>query len=81
MPPLGDKKVKTPLDDAVDRGLAYRRQPGPRRRWAAGYRGKTGDRPLGVMAFMSAGHIPGEGKYGDHIKLGISTCCERRLTG
>jgi hypothetical protein len=73
--PLGaqNKKVKTPLDDAVDRGLAY--LAGTQDRdgaWAAGSQGKNpAITALGVMAFMSAGHIPGEGKYGDQVKRGI----------
>ena len=68
-----NKKVKSPLDDAVDRGLAYLASNQDREgAWSAGYRGKNpAITALGVMAFMSAGHIPGEGKYGDHIKRGI----------
>ena len=68
-----DKKPKTPLDDAVDRGLAYLASNQDREgAWTAGPRGKNpAITALGVMAFMSAGHIPGEGKYGDHVKRGI----------
>src|SRR5262249_46366900 len=68
-----EKKPKTPLDDAVDRGLAYLASNQDREgAGSAGYRGKNSAiTALIVMAFMSAGHIPGEGKYGHHIKRGI----------
>src|SRR5258708_2549924 len=68
-----DKKANTPLDDAVNQGLAYLAANQDREgAWSAGYRGKNpAITALAVMSFLSAGHIPGEGKYGDVVRKGI----------
>jgi hypothetical protein len=66
---------KTPADLAVDRALEFlattqNRTDGS---WSAG-RGGTRNvaiTSLAVMAFLSAGHVPGEGKYGKVIERGV----------
>src|SRR5258708_1083857 len=35
---------------------------------------------LSVMAFLSAGHVPGEGKYGDTIKKGVEWVLKQQQT-
>jgi hypothetical protein len=65
---------KTPVDKAVDKALEFlaNTQNKGDGAWTAGGRGKdvaiTG---LAVMAFLSAGHVPGEGKYGKTIERGV----------
>lgn len=64
---------RTPVDDAVDRALEFlHRTQGTDGGWRAGRVQKnaavTG---LAVMAFLSAGHVPGEGVYGEAIERGI----------
>jgi hypothetical protein len=61
------------LEDAVNKALAFlkntQKEDGS---WSAGRAGRnaavTG---LGVMAFLSAGHVPGEGPYADTVEKGI----------
>src|SRR5579871_3615658 len=69
-----NQKAKTPLDQAIDRALDFlHEKQDTEGAWGAGYRG--GKNPaitaLAVMAFMSAGNIPGEGRHGDVIRKGI----------
>lgn len=68
------------MDDAIDRGLVYlRNQQGTDGSWPGGgfgmmFGGGGGDpavSSLAVMAFLSAGHVPGEGKHGAAIEKGI----------
>lgn len=68
-----DKQAKEAMDQAIDRALAYLASGQDREgAWSAGYRGKNpAITALAVMAFMSAGHIPGEGKYGEVVANGI----------
>ncbi|HUR53610.1 MAG TPA: prenyltransferase/squalene oxidase repeat-containing protein [Gemmataceae bacterium] len=70
-------KPREPFEDAVDPGLVYlaksQHQNGS---WSAelGNARSPGDpalTALSVMAFMSAGHVPGEGKYGPVVERGI----------
>jgi hypothetical protein len=61
------------FDDAIDKGLEYlSRYQANNGSWSTR---KQGADPavtsLCVMAFMSAGHVPGEGKYGAHVDKGI----------
>ncbi len=61
------------LDDTVDRALAWmatqQNRDGSFRGLKACEPGITG---LAVMAFLSRGHVPGEGPYGEVIDRGIS---------
>jgi hypothetical protein len=71
-PPAKDEA----LDQAVDKALAFlqgsQNQDGS---WSAGPRGFGQANPavtgLCVMAFLSAGHVPGEGRYGDTVDKGV----------
>jgi rhamnogalacturonyl hydrolase YesR len=74
LPAFADKPARrTALDDRIDKALAflYRTQDDDGY-WRAGGQGKdvaiTG---LSVMAFLSAGHVPGEGRYGETIEKGV----------
>jgi hypothetical protein len=65
---------KTPVDESVDRALAFlaNTQNKTDGSWTAARQGKnTAITSLCVMAFLSAGHLPGEGKYGKQIEEGI----------
>jgi hypothetical protein len=78
--PAGPRKERPrePYEDAVDRGLAYlARTQGPGGGWGSEF---AGNRPesghpaltaLAVLAFLSAGHVPGEGKYGPNVERGV----------
>ena len=65
---------KTRADEAIDRAVdflasAQNRGDGS---WNAGRLGKSvAITSLSVMAFLSAGHVPGEGKYGKNIEQGV----------
>ena len=70
-------KPREPFEDAVDRGLAHlARSQQKNGSWSTEF-GNTkaaGDpalTSLSVMAFLSAGHVPGEGKYGPVVERGI----------
>lgn len=65
----GDERV----DRATDKALEYlARTQNPDGSWHADTRGKnSGVASVAVMAFMSKGHTPGEGRYGDIINKGI----------
>ncbi len=64
-----DRKV----DEAVERALAFLAKTQDRTDGA--WRSRSGKNPaitsLAVMAFLSAGHVPGEGRYGDVIEKGV----------
>ena len=71
-PPAKDEA----LDKSVDRALDFLQstQLGDGA-WGAGNRGVGGANPavtsLCVMAFLSAGHVPGEGRYGETVEKGV----------
>lgn len=65
---------KTPADKAVDRALEFlaSTQNKSDGSWIAGRYGKSvAVTSLSVMAFLSAGHVPGEGKYAKVIDRGV----------
>jgi hypothetical protein len=65
---------RTELDETIDRGLAFlaNTQNKADGSWTAGRQGKNvAITSLAVMAFLSAGHLPGEGKYGKQIEAGV----------
>lgn len=67
-----EKLPKAPLDEAVDRALAYLTSSQDRDgSWSARYNKNPAISALAVMAFLAGGHIPGEGKYGDVVKKGV----------
>jgi hypothetical protein len=64
----------TPVDRAVDRAVdfLFNTQSKTEGCWTAGRSGKSvAITSLAVMAFLSAGHVPGEGKYGKTIEGGV----------
>src|SRR5690348_15882525 len=71
-PPVKDEQ----LDKSIDQALAFlastQLQHGG---WQAGPRGAGQANPavtsLCVMAFLSAGNVPGEGRYGENVEKGI----------
>jgi len=70
------------MDDAIDKGLEYlQSSQATDGSWGAG---RSGSRDpaitaLCVMAFMSAGHVPGEGKYGKLIENGVRFVMKSQL--
>jgi hypothetical protein len=64
----------TPMDRAVEKALAFlhNTQSSSEGAWTAGRSGRSvAITSLAVMAFLSAGHVPGEGKYGKTIEKGV----------
>jgi hypothetical protein len=61
------------LDDAVSRALEYlyRVQDHTDGSWKVGQKKHTAVTALSIMAFLSAGHVPGEGRYGDAVEKGV----------
>jgi hypothetical protein len=64
---------KTPVDRAVDRAIEFLHNTQNRADgcWTAGRSRHVGVTALAVMAFLSVGHVPGEGKYGKTIERGV----------
>jgi hypothetical protein len=65
---------KTPVDKAVDKALTFlaNTQLKGEGAWTAGRAGRNvAITSLAVMAFLSAGHVPGEGRYGPAIEKGV----------
>lgn len=65
---------KTPIDLSIDRALEFlaNTQNKTDGSWTAGRSGKSvAVSSLAVMAFLSAGHVPGEGKYAQVIERGV----------
>ncbi len=60
------------FDDAIDKGLEYlARQQGNNGAWSSRQGSDPAVTSLCVMAFMSAGHVAGEGRYGSTVEKGI----------
>jgi hypothetical protein len=70
--PVGtERQVKSEMDQAIDKALVLLASTQDREgAWTANNRKNPAISALAVMAFLSAGHIPGEGKYGDNVKRG-----------
>ena len=66
-------KAKEPIDKAVDDALAFLAitQDKTDGSWKSGNTRSPAATSLAVMAFLSAGHVPGEGKYGSTIEKGV----------
>jgi hypothetical protein len=73
----------TPIDRAVNRALEFlhNTQNKSDGSWSAGRAGKSvAVTSLCVMSFLSAGHVPGEGKYGPALEKAISYVLDRQQT-
>jgi hypothetical protein len=84
---LAQPRKKEAFEVAVDNGLEYlARSQNPDGSWNSGRAfagGAGGTREpavsaLSVMAFLSAGHVPGEGKYGTVIEKGVRYVCSQQ---
>jgi squalene cyclase len=73
-------KKKTPMDQAVDKALEFlhNTQNKSDGSWTGGRTKHVGVSSLAVMAFLSAGHVPGEGKYGKTIERGVKWVMEQQ---
>jgi squalene cyclase len=71
----------TEVDQAVERALEYLHNIQDKRdgAWRGGGSGKNpAVTSLAVMAFLSAGHVPGEGRYGETVEKGIRWVLSRQ---
>lgn len=68
------------VDSAIARALDFlSRQQQPSGAWVIDSAGEeTSGTALAVMAFMAAGHVPGEGPYGEQIERGIRWVVEHQ---
>jgi hypothetical protein len=68
-----DKRVKrTAMDEAIDKALVFlSRTQESDGSWKAGGSKNAAVTGLAVMSFLSAGHVPGEGRYGETVEKGI----------
>lgn len=67
-----DPPAREPRDAAVDRALKFLQKSQEKDgAWQGGERGNPAVTSLCVMAFLSAGHAPGDGIYGETITKGI----------
>lgn len=71
--PAQPPKGGTPLDQSIERALEFLRlMQGPDGSWRIrGAQRNVAISALAVMAFLSSGHVPGEGPYGETIENGI----------
>jgi hypothetical protein len=67
-----DRPEREAFDDAIDRGLEFlARNQNPDGSWNTRQGRDPAVSALSVMAFLSAGHVPGEGRYGPTVDKGI----------
>lgn len=67
-----DRPEREAFDDAIDKGFEYlARTQGTDGSWSTRNGRDPAVTSLCVMAFLSAGHVPGEGPYGDIVDRGI----------
>jgi hypothetical protein len=65
----GDREITPQSEEALRRGLDWlARNQGPDGNWGSNDLGLVG---MGALAFMSAGHAPGRGKYGQPLKKAL----------
>jgi hypothetical protein len=70
--PAAEPAGRTPADKAVERALEFLYQHRPDRgTWQSARRPGPAIPGLVVMAFLSAGHLPGEGRNGDALEKAI----------
>jgi len=67
-----DLQQRAPMDDAIDRALDFlQRNQDPEGAWRLHNVQNPAVTSLSVMAFLSAGHVPGEGRYGQTVEKGV----------
>lgn len=60
------------VDDSIERGLSFlKRMQEPDGSWGDATRSSPAVSGLVIMAFLSAGHVPGEGPYAETLDKGI----------
>ena len=81
-----EPRKREAFEVGIDNALEYlAKSQAPDGSWPSGrgFRGMGGQDPavsaLCVMAFLSAGHVPGEGKYGPVIERGVRYVCNQQL--
>ena len=86
-PARAEPRKREPFEVAVDRALErLKENQNPDGSWngGGGFGGGGGGRrdpavsALCVMAFLSAGHVPGEGPYGEAIQRGVRFVCSQQ---
>lgn len=71
-PAAAAEPVREELDPAIQKALAFlHKSQDADGAWSAAGQKHAGITGLCVMAFLSAGHVPGEGRYGAAIEKGI----------
>jgi len=66
----GDWEITPESEAALERGLAWlARNQGPEGNWGSHDLGLVG---VGALAFMSAGHMPGRGRYGANVENALN---------
>jgi hypothetical protein len=72
IPAAEPQPAQAKLDVAIDRALGYlQRSQDSDGAWSAAGTKNIGITSLGIMAFLSAGHVPGEGRYGATLEKGV----------
>jgi hypothetical protein len=67
------------LDEAIDRALEFLHRNQDRTGcWRDGHQPNAALTGLGVMAFLSAGHVPGEGPYSETVQKGVRWLLDRQ---
>src|SRR2546422_978725 len=70
--PAQQPRPRDPLEQRIDKALAFlKTQQEADGAWLAGGTKSHAVTGLAVMAFLSAGHVPGEGPYADTIDKGL----------
>ena len=65
---------REPVDEAIDRALeSLRRSQEPDGAWRDGTRKSPAATGLCLMAFLSAGHVPGEGRHGEAVQKAVDS--------
>jgi hypothetical protein len=66
-------KKKTEVDESIDKALEFLAATQDKNdgSWKLGAQKSHAVTSLAVMAFLSAGHVPGEGKYGSAVEKGV----------
>lgn len=73
-----EKRVDAAIVHALDYLAKQQQESGA---WRIGsYRESTAGTSLSIMAFMAAGHVPGEGPYGGQLKRGINWVIDQQAS-